>query len=1430
MSSSSPWYNATPDPTTGKMNAYIGWNTGMNDDNPFDNGYPGEPHGTATLSTEAQGAPGALIMALNFYGYNDNDGSYYSADQMQTLAQELGAENGVTYMITNNSYGGELAFGAGPLGGDADDNYNSPNYLAVISAGNSTYNNDLPQTSEVNYATTIYPAFFSTGQDALTVAATNTGATTLAGFSDYGPESVNVAAPGNTVTAIWGGSFADVAGTSFAGPLAAAVSALVQGYAESEGITLTPEQIIQIVESTVTTSPSLTGQVSTGGEVNAEAAVMDNVPTAPLNAITSSPGQITYGAASGTSVGITVSSVDINASGPLTYSLTNNANGAYQINSSTGVVTVANSADIGDGAFPFQTIAVTASGNTSGGEESASSNLLIKVNSSNFDPSSISGMTLWVNAATANVNGGGAVTSLQDLSGNGETLLPENPLSNGIGIVQHNGVAEFAPGTNGFVEAVDNNVSSGILGSYFTGGTNWTVATAFDPSQITGNATLLQGEASNGDGAVVIDNGLLGEYDNSGGSGFKSSGFNITTLTTGYHALVAVDTSGTIKFYVDGTDVGSVSDTIGVSMGGVESLFNSLSGNQGFATPEIMVYDQAVTSPQVTSLSNYLTEEFSQGSSTGITLPGAATIDMGQTHAFGPTITGGSGTDTLTLADSNGTIAVTVSGGSDTGSGTGSVTITGTVSQLDADTYSYHNTGGSSDTVTASIEDGQGDTVNASQAYTIDALPTAAMPGAVTIDAGQSETITGASVSGSGTLTDVISGSNGTLHIATNVSGGITSGEVSGNNSGTITVTATQSQIDATLANSAGLVYTNVSGSSDTVSSSVTDPQGGSGSGSMTLTIDALPTATMPGAVTIDAGQSETITGASVTGSGTLTDVISGSNDTLHIATNVSGGITSGEVSGNNSGTVTITATQSQIDTTLANSAGLVYTNVSGSSDTISSSVTDPQGGSGSGSMSLTIDALPTATMPGAVTIDSGQTHAFTPTVSGSGTLTELLTDSNGTIAVTGGGTITGNNTGSVTITGTAAQINADSYSYKNTSGSTDTITSQVTDVRGSTASATQLYAVDSLPVNNLPGSGSVDENSNLTISGASVSDASMSSLASYVVSASHGTITFNTAVAGGITAGEASGNGTADVAIMSATITQINNTEANAAGVVYTPTNNYSGSDTIDVLATDAQGGSASNTISITVDASGGGSSGGGSSGGGSSGGGSSGGSDGSSGGNSGGGSLLISGSGEATTVGANYSVTISAAASNDKIILGTGDLVHGFNDTTHSNYFITGSGNDTLNVVNASINTSGGNDLINGVGTINAIAISGSGSDSVHGGDGSIVDVGNGNNSLFATKPGAHAIEVGVGSDLITVRDGVELAANTTAITISNFVPGHDFIGLSQSVGEDLFNQTDFASAITAHLSGNTFKAGHLIINFGSYDPVASDFTLVA
>ncbi|GAA0650730.1 beta strand repeat-containing protein [Brevundimonas lenta] len=146
----------------------------------------------------------------------------------------------------------------------------------------------------------------------------------------------------------------------------------------------------------------------------------------------------------------------------------------------------------------------------------------------------------------------------------------------------------------------------------------------------------------------------------------------------------------------------------------------------------------------------------------------------------------------------------------------------------------------------------------------------------------------------------------------------------------------------------------------------------------------------------------------------------------------------------------------------------------------------------------------------------------------------------------------------------------------------------------GSSNSSTttiNIAAVNDAPVNGVVSTASGNEGSNIAVSGLQVSDAdsnaSVSNL-SVTLSVDQGVLTLRTDVAGGLTAGDLSGNGTATVTV-TGTQTEINATLAAVNGLVYFGAS-FSGTATLTVVTSDGgntgSGGVQSDTdaYSITV------------------------------------------------------------------------------------------------------------------------------------------------------------------------------------------------------------------------------------------------------
>ncbi len=288
-------------------------------------------------------------------------------------------------------------------------------------------------------------------------------------------------------------------------------------------------------------------------------------------------------------------------------------------------------------------------------------------------------------------------------------------------------------------------------------------------------------------------------------------------------------------------------------------------------------------------------------------------------------------------------------------------------------------------------------------------------------------------------------------------------------------------------------------------------------------------------------------------------------------------------VSGNGTASVTITGTAAQINAALA---GLAYTgnlNFNGA-DTLTVATNDGTA-TDTDTIAITVNAVndaPINTVPGGQTV-AEDTILPIAGVSvadiDSSALTTTLNVSSGMLNVTAGPGVTGNGTASVTIAGTAAQINAAlvglTYTGNLNFNGADTLTVATND---GTATDTDMIAitvnaVNDAPINTVPVAQSVAEDTTLPIAGVSVADIDSSALTT-TLSVAHGTLN--------VTAGPGvGGNGTAIVTI-TGTAAQINTALASLA---YTGNLNFNGADTLTVATSDTTA-TDTDTIAITVNA----------------------------------------------------------------------------------------------------------------------------------------------------------------------------------------------------------------------------------------------------
>ncbi len=186
------------------------------------------------------------------------------------------------------------------------------------------------------------------------------------------------------------------------------------------------------------------------------------------------------------------------------------------------------------------------------------------------------------------------------------------------------------------------------------------------------------------------------------------------------------------------------------------------------------------------------------------------------------------------------------------------------------------------------------------------------------------------------------------------------------------------------------------------------------------------------------------------------------------------------------------------------------------------------------------------------------------------GTLTTTLTVTSGTLSVTAGPGVAGNGTAAVTITGTAAQINAAlaglAYTGNLNFNGPDTLTVATND--GTAPPDVDTVAITVNPVNDppatpiMPSGLSTNEETTLSVPGVSVNDIDSNSLTTFVF-VDHGIVNVTTGTGATIT-----NNGTGVVRIIG-TVAQIN---ASLAGLTYTPGLNFTGQDTLTVSTSDGQ------------------------------------------------------------------------------------------------------------------------------------------------------------------------------------------------------------------------------------------------------------------
>lgn len=240
-----------------------GYDFANNDANPFDD----QGHGTHVAGTIGAAGNNGIgitgvnwntrIMALKFLGA-DGSGSTAGAISALNYAVRMGAN------LSNNSWGGG---GSSSLLSQAISNAKNAGHIFVAAAGNSGQNNDV---------TANYPSNYSF-DNVVAVAATDSR-DALASFSSYGATTVDIAAPGvGILSTLPGNSYGSYSGTSMATPHVSGAISLIW----DQNPTLTYQQVIAKLYSSVDKIAGLTGKVATGGRLNIGNALNGNITNPP---------------------------------------------------------------------------------------------------------------------------------------------------------------------------------------------------------------------------------------------------------------------------------------------------------------------------------------------------------------------------------------------------------------------------------------------------------------------------------------------------------------------------------------------------------------------------------------------------------------------------------------------------------------------------------------------------------------------------------------------------------------------------------------------------------------------------------------------------------------------------------------------------------------------------------------------------------------------------------------------------------------------------------------------------------------------------------------------------------------------------------------------------------------------------------------------
>ena len=262
--------NGLDDDGNGKIDDVNGWDFRNDDASVFDSASE-DDHGThvaGTIAGVSNGAgivglaPNVKIMPIKFLGGAEGTGSTAAA----AAGIDYAVRNGAT--VINASFGGGSSATLQATIARID-------ALVVASAGNNGVDIDLSPSFPASLARDSYGL-----PHVVSVASVDrTGARST--FSNHGVQSVDLGAPGSQIySSLPGGAYGTYSGTSMAAPHVSATAALVASLAP----TLTGAQLATAIKDSAQPLASMAGLTTTGGLLNAHAALLRHVtPAVPID-------------------------------------------------------------------------------------------------------------------------------------------------------------------------------------------------------------------------------------------------------------------------------------------------------------------------------------------------------------------------------------------------------------------------------------------------------------------------------------------------------------------------------------------------------------------------------------------------------------------------------------------------------------------------------------------------------------------------------------------------------------------------------------------------------------------------------------------------------------------------------------------------------------------------------------------------------------------------------------------------------------------------------------------------------------------------------------------------------------------------------------------------------------------------------------------